>query len=161
MAAVANLPLSPESLDMRALWFLDTLTFIKASASDTRGAFAVCEQVLPPRYETPYHLHREEDEAFYILEGELTLILNGQRRSLRPGDFLFAPRNVAHGLRVAGPDRVRILIVVTPPGFENFVAEMSEPAKSMTFPPPQPPDMEKLVHLAAKYGIEILGPLPL
>lgn len=157
MVTVAAPTLSSE---LRAIWFLDTLTFIKVAGAETRGAYSMCEQVLPPGHETPYHLHRNEDEGFYVLEGELTMVLDGKRRLVRTGDFVFGPRGVPHGLRVAGAERVRTLVVASPAGFEGFVSEMGLPAKSLTFPPRVQPDMEKLVLLAAKYGIEILGPLP-
>lgn len=109
----------------------------------------------------PYHLHRNEDEGFYVLEGELTVVLDAKRRLVQAGDYVFAPRGVPHGLQVAGAERARTLVVASPAGFENFVSEMGAPARSLTFPPRAVPDMEKLVLLAAKYGIEILGPLPL
>ena len=157
MATIAEPGLSSA---LRAIWFLDTLTFIKVAGVETRGAYSICEQILPPGHETPYHLHRNEDEGFYVLEGELTLVQDGRCRLVRAGEFVFAPRNVPHGLRVAGGERVRTLIVANPAGFEEFICEMGAPARSMTYPPRVPPDLEKLVHLAAKYGIEILGPLP-
>lgn len=53
-----------------------------------------------------------------------------------------------------------MLVASTPGGFENFVAEMGEPATQPALPEPAPPNMEKLIALAAKYKIDILGPLP-
>ena len=65
-----------------------------------------------------------------------------------------------HGFRVDGKDPAKLVILATPGGFERFVVEMSEPASTAALPPPRPPDMQKLITVAAKYKIEILGPLP-
>jgi hypothetical protein len=75
------------------------------------------------------------------------------------GTFVFGPRDIPHGFRVDGTEPAKLLILTTPGGFERFVVEMSEPARTGTLPPSQP-DMPRLLRLAAKYKIEILGPLP-
>ena len=73
---------------------------------------------------------------------------------------MFGPRDIPHGFKVEATDPAKLMILVTPGGFERFVAEMSEPASTAALPPPRPPDMQKLITVAAKYKIEILGPLP-
>ncbi len=97
-------------------------------------------------------------EAFYLLEGEATFISDDRRIKATAGSYLFLPRDIPHGFKVDAP--ARLLILTTPAGFEQFVIEMSEPATDLTSPPATPPDMEKRMRLAAKYQIEILGPLP-
>lgn len=78
-----------------------------------------------------------------------------------PGGYIFGPRGIPHGFRVEGTVPARILLLTTPGGgFENFILEMSEPASETNVPPAGPPDMDKLMSLAAKYQIDILGPLP-
>lgn len=144
----------------RAVWFLDTLTLVKAAREQTGGAFGLCEQWAPAGSTTPYHLHRNEDESFYVLEGKVTFVTEDRRIEGRPGSFVFLPRGVPHGLRVGGTSSARYLVLTTPGGFEDFVVEMGEPAVQRVLPPAVPPDMAKLMALAAKYGIEILGPLP-
>jgi len=142
------------------LWFRDALTFVKATGESTGGAFGLIEQLVPPGSDTPYHVHHAEDESFYVLEGEITVIVNGQKVKVGPGGFAFGPRNIPHGFRVEGTTPARLLVLATPAGFENFIMEMSVPAKDLTPPPPGPPDIPKMMRLAAKYHIEILGPLP-
>jgi cupin domain len=105
-----------------------------------------------------YHLHRAEDEAFYLLEGKATFISGDRRTKANAGSYLFLPRDIPHGFKVEAP--ARLLILTTPAGFEQFVIEMSEPATDLTSSSAAPPDMENLMRLAAKYQIEILGPLP-
>jgi len=97
-------------------------------------------------------------EAFYLLGGEATFISGDRRIKATGGSYLFLPRDIPHGFKVEAP--TRLLIMTTPAGFEQFVIEMSEPATDLTSSPASPPDMEKLTRLAAKYQIEILGPLP-
>lgn len=103
-------------------------------------------------------MHHNEDEIFYIIEGEATFISGDRVIKAAAGSYVFLPCNIAHGFRTDTP--ARLLLQTFPAGFEQFVIEMSEPAKELTLPPAGPPDMEKLMKLAAKYGIDILGPLP-
>ena len=143
----------------RAIWFLGTLTTIKASGDQNAGASGIVEQLIPANWSTPYHVHRVEDEAFYVLEGEATFISGSTRLKGGPGHYVFLPRDIPHGFKV-GASTARILVFNFPAGFEKFVVEAGEPAKERVLPPPSPPDMEKLTRVAAKYRIEILGPLP-
>ena len=142
----------------RAIWFLGTLTFVKATTDQTRGAFGLIEQLLPAGRGSPYHVHHKEDEAFYILEGQCTFISSDRSFQATAGSYVFLPRDIPHGFRADTPSR--ILVLATPGGFEQFVVEAGEPATRLELPPSQEPDVEKLVSVAAKYGIEILGPLP-
>src|SRR5262245_60947264 len=145
-----------------ALMFLGTPTWLRATTTQTGGALGLIEEVLPPGFESPYHRHRREDESFYILEGVVTFVHGapGEEESLRagPGAFVFLPRGTAHGFRAEGLTPARVLILVTPGGFERFVAALSQPADAP--PPGGSPDPGHLVALAAQYDVEILGPLP-
>ena len=143
-----------------AIWFFGSLALIKAAGTQTGGAFALIEQVCPPGFANPLHMHHAEDEAFYVLEGELTVFIGDQKLQAGPGTYLFGPRDIPHGFRVEGTSPCRLLLLATPAGFEQFVVEMGKPAQELTFPPAEPPDMDTLLRLAAKYNIEILGPLP-
>ena len=142
----------------QAIWFLDTLTFVKATGEQTGGAFGLIEQILPAGSGSPYHMHHNEDEIFYIIQGEVTFISGDRVIKAAAGSYVFLPRNIAHGFRTDTP--TRLLLQTIPAGFEQFVIEMSEPAKELALPPAGPPDMEKLMKLAAKYNLDILGPLP-
>lgn len=110
------------------------------------------------------HVHHNEDEAFYVLEGEMPFYVGEETIKAGPGSFLFGRRDVPHAYTVdSGP--ARLLILLTPAGFEDLIRETSEPAKSLTLAPPleEPPDeakMEELMAIAARYGNEIVGPPP-
>ncbi len=143
-----------------AVWFLNQLAVVKATAKQTGNAFGLVELIAPVGPASPYHVHRAEDEAFYVLEGELEFISGERRMTGGPGTYMFLPRDIPHGFRVVGPSPARCLILVTPGGFEGFVVEMGQPASTLTLPAPSAPDMDRLIKVAAKYRIEILGPLP-
>jgi mannose-6-phosphate isomerase-like protein (cupin superfamily) len=137
--------------------FLGTPTIVRATGETTRGAFGLVEQLMvPPGFASPYHIHHREDESFYIIEGEAAFVFDGKWLKAGPGAFLFGPREIPHGFKIVGSAPARLLVLVSPAGFEHFVLEMSEPMTA----PPGPPDMARLMAVAAKYTIDILGPLP-
>jgi quercetin dioxygenase-like cupin family protein len=143
-----------------ALWFLGTPTWVKATSDQTGGALGLVEHVLPAGSESPWHLHHTEDEAFYVVEGEMTFICGDKKIAAGPGAWVWGPRGVPHGFRVEGTSPARLLLFCTPAGFEQFIIEMGVPATDWESPPAGPPDMEQLVNVAARYRIDILGPLP-
>ena len=146
--------------DGPAVWFLNTLAIVKATTSQTGGAFGLIEQLAPVGAGSPYHVHHGEDETFYILDGELEFFSEGRRFVSGPGGYVFLPRDIPHGFRVVGGSLARFLILITPGGFEGFVTEMGEPASALRVPEMTAPDMPKLAALAANYRLDILGPLP-
>lgn len=141
------------------LWYPGSLSTIKAAGADTGGVLGQWEELVAPGFETPYHVHHKEDEAFYVLEGEVEFIYQGQRFRGSPGAFVYLPRRIPHGFRVLGEQPARMLGTVFPAGFEQFFIDLSVPAKSMTLPPPSEPDIPRLIETARKYDVEILGPL--
>ena len=137
--------------------FFGLPTFLRASSANTEGRFFMVEQPsMPPGAASPYHTHRHEDEMFYVVDGEVAVVLDGQWSKAGPGTFVFGPRGVPHGFQVVGSSPARLLVMGMPGGFENFVLELAEPAGT----PPSPPDLGRVVTVAARYGIEIHGPLP-
>jgi quercetin dioxygenase-like cupin family protein len=143
-----------------AVWFLNTLSIVKATKGQTGGAFGLVEQLAPVGAGAPYHVHRAEEESFHVLDGQLEFISEGRRLVKGPGGFVFLPRDIPHGFRVVGDSAARYLILTTPGGFEGFIIEAGEPAAALQLPEPSAPDIEKLTTIAARYRIEILGPLP-
>jgi quercetin dioxygenase-like cupin family protein/ketosteroid isomerase-like protein len=134
--------------------FLGVPTIVRATGKATNGAFGLVEHLMiPPGFASPYHTHHLEDEAFYVLEGEMAFVCDGKWTAAGPGTYVFGPRNIPHGFKVQGDAPARMLLLCAPGGFDQFVVEMSEPM-------PAPPDMAKLMALAAKYKVDIHGPLP-
>jgi quercetin dioxygenase-like cupin family protein len=136
--------------------FLGLPTWIKADRDLTNGHFSLIEQVIPPGFESPWHVHRSEDESFYVLEGEMLVILEGSRFLLQAGDFAFGPRGIPHGFRIEGDKPARILLMTTGSDFADFITETSTPSDA----PPAAPDMALLMAAAERRNIAILGPLP-
>jgi quercetin dioxygenase-like cupin family protein len=136
--------------------FLGLPTWIKADRDLTNGHFSLIEQVIPPGFESPWHVHRSEDESFYVLEGEMLVILEGSRSLLQAGDYAFGPRGIPHGFRIEGDKPARILLMTTGSDFADFITETSTPSDT----PPAAPDMALLMAAAERCNIAILGPLP-
>src|SRR5579864_9048091 len=145
----------------QALWFLgNVLTRVKATGEQTGGAYGLVHQILPAGFASPWHLHHAEDETFYVLAGEITFLCGDTRVEGDAGTFVYGPRGIPHGFRVTASAPARLLLMNTPAGFEQFVLALSAPAAGDAPPSAGPPDMEKLIAMAARYHIEILGPLP-
>ena len=144
-----------------ARWWLGSLTTIKATGKHTGGRYTLVEVLEPEGMDGPLHVHHREDEGFWILEGELTFQIGEDTLKAGPGSFVFGPKGVPHSYRVdSGP--AKILYILTPAGFEEFIYASSEPAGSLTLPPlaegpPDEAEMESLVALARQHGAEILG----
>jgi quercetin dioxygenase-like cupin family protein len=140
-------------------WFIGTLVVHKAAARDTRGAFDLVDQWLPAGFAPPRHIHRREDEAFYVLEGDATFWYGENELRAERGGFIYLPRGIEHALKV-GHGGARLLTLTLPSGFAEFVAEAGEPARQRSIPAPGAVDTGRLAEIAARYGIEITGPPP-
>ncbi len=141
-----------------ARWFARDLAVVKVQGEQTGEAWSLIDQTGPRGDMPPLHLHRREEEAFYVLDGELTLFVPGEQIRLEAGDCAVAPRGIPHTYRVES-ETARWLVIASPAGFERFVVEASVPAQSPTLPPGPPAvSPQRLGELAAGYGIEILGP---
>jgi quercetin dioxygenase-like cupin family protein len=141
-----------------ARWWFEALVVIRATASDTGGQMTIVEVTEPPGHEAPLHVHRREDEAFYILQGSATIQVGDESFEVGPGDYAFGPRDIPHRYSI-GPDGCRMLFICTPGGFEKLVREMSVPAESRTLPPPsdEEPDWEHVAAVAEANGCELLA----
>ena len=154
---IAPIALGPD--EGEALWFLGALATVKASAETTGGRVAVIEHLAPRGSGSPLHVHRREDEWFYVIEGELTFWVGGEVIAAPAGSFVYGPRDVPHTFLVSS-DEARFLLVTEPAGFEAFMRAGAQTAERLEIPPAptEPPDVEGLTRLAATYGIEIVGP---
>lgn len=148
-----------------AYWFLNALHLLLANNESGNGAYSLLHLTAPPQFETPYHLHHDEDEAFYVLEGELTVIRSGEKVVAGPGTYVFLPRGVPHGFRTSSDKDSRVLIHSVPGGKVGFVGMMLEMATPIAdrhkLPAVTPPDLERLRSLCEQNNISLLGPLPI
>lgn len=143
-----------------AFWTVGVLARLLVTGAISGGSFALVEEWCPPGYATPFHVHRREDETFFVLEGEVTVFCGIFRTAAGPGTCVFGPRNVPHGFRVEGEGPARLLIAASPAGFDAFLRELGEAAVEHSPMPMTPLDLGRLQRVAAQYGIELLGPLP-
>jgi quercetin dioxygenase-like cupin family protein len=140
------------------LWFFGGLTTIKADGAATGGRALVTEQLAPRGAGSPLHVHHNENEWFYVLEGELTIWVAGKTIVAGPGAFAHGPRDVPHTF-VVSSEQARFLLVCEPAGFEGFIRALATPATAPEIPPASaPPDMEPVLAAAADHGLEIVGP---
>ena len=103
------------------LWFAGSLLTYKTTGDQTHGHLAVAEVRAPQGAGSPRHRHRDEDEAWYILDGELTFWLGDEVCTGTAGAFVFGPRGITHRFRVDSAE-ARFLLFLTPAGFEDFTA---------------------------------------
>ena len=136
----------------------DVVTF-KAMAADTNGAYSLFETRTDPGEGTPAHRQRFDDEAFWVLDGSYTVLLDQDTVTLDAGAFAFVPRGTIHAYINRGDEPARMLILVTPGGIhERFFAEVGELVEDRSAPATTggPSDLSRLANIAQKYGIEIL-----
>jgi len=126
---------------------------IHLDGAATGGSLAIVEEITPPGGGPPPHVHRNEDEAFYVLEGELEFLLGDRWTRVAPGASVFGPRGVPHTFRNVGAASSRVLAVLTPAGFERFFEEVDRLAAA------GPPPPQQLIELGARYGLEFLPPV--
>jgi mannose-6-phosphate isomerase-like protein (cupin superfamily) len=137
--------------------FLGLPTVLHASGEQTDGRFFLLEHPsLPPGFASPYHRHHNEDEAFYVLEGQVRFVCDGEWMDAGPGTWVYGPREIPHGFKVVGTEPARMLLMCVPAGFEKFVLELCSPLEAA----PAAPDMARLADAAARFNVDLLGPLP-
>ncbi len=107
------------------------MTFI-LSGEDTEGRYSVTEfaSAPPPAPPAPLHIHRKEDEAMYVLEGNFQLSIEKKSIPAPPGSFVLVRKGTLHTIANLGPGFGRLLIVLTPPGFEGYWEEMAKLARA-------------------------------
>ena len=131
-----------------------------ATGEDTNGKYALWEAVVPPGGGPPPHVHSREEEGFYILEGEITVLVGDKRLVAGPGMFANMPVGSLHSFKNETDRPARMLISVAPAGLEKMFFEVGQPvaAGATTAPPPTKGEIEKMLAVAPRYGIEISLP---
>ena len=114
---------------------------ILATGGQTGGAYVLSEARVLPGGGPPPHIHHREDEGFFVLEGEVTFTLGDKKMVGQAGAFVQGPRGIPHAFKNESSAPARMLIFVTPPGFEKFMAEFAQPVRPSTrhlcpLPPP-------------------------
>lgn len=141
-------------------WFATDLHTFKAVGATTHGAYTLTEVIARPEFVPPPHIHHREDEAFYILEGQFEFWYDDRTFAAGVGSFVHLPKDRVHQHGATRGAPARALVIHTPAGLERFIAEAGLPAtdRSRVPSPPPMPELERIVAIAQKYGIEVPPP---
>ena len=139
----------------------DLYTFL-VTGEESGGSYFAMEALVPTGGGPPPHIHRNEDETFYLLEGQITFRLGDDSVVARPGDFVNVPRGAVHCFRNDSSELARMVLTFTPAGIEKFFEETLEPALDPTQALPANIEAVAARYAAAapRYGIEFLLDLP-
>jgi quercetin dioxygenase-like cupin family protein len=134
--------------------FFNQTIAILATVSDTNGVLGAIEVASPRGAVPPLHVHRREDEAFYVVEGDYRVFVGDEVISASPGTWVWGPRDVPHGYQIHS-ERGRHLSLTMPAGFEAFFEEVA----AIATPDADPlSEMGRIEAVAGRYGVELLGP---
>jgi len=128
-----------------------TVTVLKATGGTTGGGYALGEATLAPGFAgPPAHLHREHHDAFYVLEGTLTLRVGDELREEGPGAFVCIPPGVVHTFSNGSDHPVRFLNVSSPAGMEDYLRELSKTIADGA------PDPQRMADVMVKYDVVLV-----
>lgn len=125
----------------------------KVLGDATNGAYSLIEETLLDAEGPPLHIHDHEEEAFYVLQGRGAFVVGDDRRELTTGDFVLVPRGAAHALASIGEEELRMLVITSPAGLEQFFVEVQNREAAG-----EPMSEDEVVELAATFGTRIVGP---
>lgn len=128
----------------------------KVTDDETRGAYAFQEMTVAPGFPwVPQHIHHNEDEAMYVLEGECTVRVGGRTHTLGPGTFALMPRGIVHTFSNPGMVPARVIVISSPGAVIRYFEEAAELSNAS---PTGRPDPDQLAALAGRYGVEFVKP---
>jgi quercetin dioxygenase-like cupin family protein len=130
------------------------------TGEETNGKYTLWEAIVPPGGGPPPHVHSREEEGFYVLEGEITIQVGEERIVAKAGMFANMPVGTPHSFKNETSKPAKMLISVVPAGLEHMLFEVgvSVAPGTTTAPPPTKQEIEKLMEVAPKYGIEVRLP---
>ena len=129
---------------------------LKLRCEETAGSIMMFEETVPAGTRSTFHLHRDSDEAAYVLSGEVTFLVGSEVTVGGPGSCAFMPRGVQHAWKVTGADTERVLFLYTPAKAGGLIEEQQRTGrgfKSMS--------ERELADILQRHGWELLGPSPL
>lgn len=127
------------------------------SGEQTAGQFCLFENRSDGNTKTPIHVHARDDETVYVIEGELTAVIDGQSRRLTAGESIFLPRGIPHQLLNMSGSPGRYILIGTPALFDRFLEEAGrelQPGEAVG--PPTPEEIARLREASPRFGITLL-----
>jgi mannose-6-phosphate isomerase-like protein (cupin superfamily) len=160
LMAMTRKPTITKPMEGRTVAVVGDVYRFLALADDTNGKYSLWEAVVLPGGGPPPHVHSREEEGFYVLEGEITFQIGDERVVAKAGTFANMPVGTPHSFRNESNRPAKMLISVAPAGLEQMFLEVGQPvAKGATAAaPPTKEEIEKLLAVAPRYGIEIRLP---
>ena len=148
-AETSSLLAGLENTAHRGPWYEGTAgerIAVRLSSIDTNGAYAIVESVIAPGCSPPMHLHRNEEEHFVVLAGIYRILIEDKMLDAPVGTSTTVPRGARHSWRNISNETSRLLVILTPGGFEKCIQTIRD----------SPAD--KILEIAARYGCFIVGP---
>lgn len=131
------------------------------SGDQTAGQFCLLENRSGGNTKTPIHVHADDDETIYIIEGEMTAVIDGESRRLSAGESVFLPRGIPHQLMNTTGHPARYILIGTPALFERFVEEGGRVLRpGEVAGPPTPEEIARLHEASPRFGITLLPDWP-
>ena len=147
---------------VQPLWFLDTLVRIHVSHDEAADGLSLVESYAPYGDSPPLHVHYDEDELFYVLDGELQFHVGDRELHCSAGEALLAPKGIPHTYRVCSPHGGRWLVATSNGDFERLIRTLARPAEHEGLPkragPPTPESADELAAACLAHRIELVGP---
>jgi quercetin dioxygenase-like cupin family protein len=140
-------------------WYDGGLMTIKVSPDETGGTLSVTDVVVPRGKATPLHVHPDAEETFVVVDGELTVHVDGVDHEVGPGATSTIRRGTPHAFAVRS-EVAHILVMFSPGGGEQFFIDAGEPALARELPPEGERDLDRARVAAEKNGLVLLGPPP-
>lgn len=126
---------------------------VKATGEQTNGAFSLLEADEPAGFGPPLHVHRDAAEAFYVLDGEYVIFLDGREYVCPAGSFIYIPAGLAHGFRVGGVASRKLNIYV-PAAMVGYFDDLASATMAGDVDP------DSLSEIALRYSMDVIGPVP-
>lgn len=145
----------PDAPDRPIYSVTSGITTFLAYGDETKRQFSLFRDVIPPGREAIPHLHTREDEFYYLVEGTAEVVTGSQTRVATAGNLIFLPKGKRHGFKNIGSIPLKMLVAVTPAGFEGFFADQNRPVIDRSNPPPPEQDLAVIGRLSQKYGTQL------
>src|SRR5437870_995721 len=160
--SITHLPTLRTASEGRTIAVVGDVYRFLATGDDTNGRYAMWEAIVPPGGGPPPHVHSREEEGFYILDGEITFHIGEKKIVVTAGMFANMPVGTPHSFKNESSKSAKMLISVAPAGLERMFFEVGVPLPEgvTTALPPTKDEIEKLLAVAPRYGIEIKLPPP-
>ena len=156
-AAIGSEPFMLPPNGGEKIWIVGDAMWLKATSAETGDAYTVIENIALPRSGPPPHLHENEDESMYVIDGEFEILLGRQTVRAQPGAFAFIPKGTVHRFRCVSDHPGKILLIFSPGGIEGFFREAGVHAtEDGKAPPLDAAEIARTDVAGKRYGLRVI-----